>query len=302
MSKNVKEISIDIGYSSTKIEYDGKLVKFPTAVSFYSDLGLSYGDSNVYDFEGERYYVGSEGIADAFTTTDYKFLYKFAPVIIYHILKRFDQVPMETPIKVNTGLAIVDWSHKDEFVERISNFVVNGHNVSLDVKIIPQGAGVALDYVNNKNNEFPDKLHILDIGYNTINSVHFIDKKPSKAHTKSYPGYGVSSIIKPFTSFLENTFSINFSEQEALGIFIKGQLKIGGEDKPIVSEKIKELKKQFVTKLFQSILVNEKKTLSLSDVVLLAGGGAYLLQDTSFPPNVEIVDTPEFSNVRGYSL
>jgi hypothetical protein len=299
------EISIDIGYSSTKVEYNGKLAKFPTAVSFFTDVSTAYGDNDIYDFEGKKYYVGSAAVSqEAFTTTDYKFLNKFAPLIIYHILGKFNHLPQERPIQVNVGLAVVDWSKKDEFIERISKFIVNDQEISVDVKIIPQGAGVAIDWVtNNNNNEYPEKLHILDIGYNTINSLHFINGRPDKSKIKTYPGHGVSSIIKPFTSFMENTYAISFSEQEALGVFTKGTFKYNGEDQPAVAEKIIELKSTFVIKLFQSVLVNDKKTLAMADKVLIAGGGAYILQGTEFPPNVEFVSEPyEFSNVRGYSL
>lgn len=296
------QISIDIGYSTTKVEYKNKTAKFPTAVAFYSDVNLAYGDSDVYEFEGQKYYVGSSAVSqEAFVTTDYKFLYKFAPLIIYHILGKFDHLPQNRPITVNTGLAVVDWGHKDEFVERISNFEINGQTIKVDVNIIPQGAGVFADYM--QDNEMQEKVHILDIGYNTINSLHFINGRPDKSKIKTYPGHGVSSIIKPFTSFIENTYSMTFSEQEALAVFTKGTFKYNGEDQPEVSDKITELKSKFVTKLFQSVLVNDKKLMAMSDVVLIAGGGAYLLQDANFPPNVEFVNEPyEYSNVRGYSL
>jgi hypothetical protein len=297
-----EEISIDIGYSSTKVEYNSKLAKFASAVAFYSDVNLAYGDSDVYEFEGQKYYVGSSAVSqEAFVTTDYKFLYKFGPLIIYHILGKFDHLPQDRPITVNTGLAVVDWGHKDEFVERISNFEINGQKVNINVNIIPQGAGVFADYM--KDHEMEEKVHILDIGYNTINSLHFINGRPDKSKIKTYPGHGVSSIIKPFTAFIENTYSMTFNEQEALVVFTKGTFKYNGEDQPEVSEKIAELKAKFVTKLFQSVLVNDKKLMAMSDVVLIAGGGAYLLQGTTFPPNVEFVTEPyEFSNVRGYSL
>jgi hypothetical protein len=133
--------------------------------------------------------------------------------------------------------------------------------------------------------------------------LHFEGGKPSRAKTKTYPGHGVSSIIKPFTSYMENKYAMNFSEQEAITIFIKGSFKYNGEEQADLAEKIMELKSQFVKKLFQSVLVNDKKTMAISDVVLIAGGGAYMLQDVPFPPNVEFVDAPyEFSNCRGYSL
>lgn len=283
----------------------GKIAKFPSAISFSSDTGLTYGEENVYEFEGEKYYVGKEAVSEeAFVTTDYKFLYKFAPIIIYHILSKFDAVNRDEPLEVRTGLAIVDWTNKEEFSERISNFTVNGKDITIQPVLIPQGAGVAVDWTTHDNNgEYPDRLHVLDIGFNTINSIHFEGGRPNKSKTKTYPGHGVSSIIKPFVSYMENKYSMQFSEQEAINIFVKGTFKYNGEDQDDIADKVIELKSQFVKKMFQSVLVNDKKTMAISDVVLIAGGGAYLLQDIPFPPNVMFVDSPfEFSNCRGYAM
>jgi len=310
MGNKSDTIAIDIGYSSTKLYYEtddgsGKVAKFATAVSFASDLGLNYGEENVYEFEGERYYVGSEAVgSESFTTNDFKFLYKYAPLIIYHILNKFDLAQLSKPIKIKTGLAIVDWDKKDEFMERISRIEVNGNVIETEPTLIPQGAGSIIDWVHyNNDDEYPDSIVSIDIGYNTINTVCFQDGKPIRKYMKSYPGHGVSSVIKPFTSYLENTYAMTFSEQEAIKIFIKGKFKYNGEDQENVKEKIQEFKNQFIKKLFNSILVNDKKLLSTSDVVLIAGGGAYILQDVAFPPNVEFVENPyEFSNVRGYAL
>jgi len=303
MDKNT--IAIDIGYSSCKIAYMDKIVKFPTSISFATDIGNSYGEENIYEFEGEKYYVGKEAAdAEAFTTNDYKFLHKFAPLLIFHVLSKFDKTDLKEPIVVKTGLAMVDWNKKDEFTERITEFTVNDQEVQIEPRLIPQGAGTIMDWVTNNNEgEFPDRIMSLDIGYNTINLVSMVEGKPVKKDMKSYPGHGVSSIIKPFTTYMENTFAVNFSEQEAIGTFIKGKFKYNGEEQEAVSDKIQELKSQFVKKLFQSVLVNDKKNMAISDIVLIAGGGAYLLEDVPFPPNVEFVNSPyEFSNVRGYHI
>ena len=298
-------IGIDVGYSATKVFYEDKIVKFPTAVSYASNIGISYGDENVYEFEGEKYYVGKEAAdGESFVMTDFKVLSKFAPLIVYHILNKFDKVQMTKPIEIRTGLALVDWDKKELFTERLSTFTVNNTEIETTPILMPQGAGVVQDWVQNNNDgEFPERLSIIDVGYNTINVLSFVDGKPVRKDMKGYPGHGVSSIIKPFFSFLENKFKMNFSEQEAIGIFVKGQFKYNGEEQAEVGEKVLELKNQFVKKLFQSVLVSDKKMMAISDVVLIAGGGAYLLQDIPFPPNVEFVDTPfEFSNVRGYCL
>ena len=297
-------IAIDIGYSSTKVRYRKKNVRFPTAVSFATDVGTSFGEEDVYQFEEGRYYVGNEAVSqESFSTTDYKFLSKFAPVIIYHILKKFDEHNLKKPIDVVTGLAITDWSKKDEFKERISKFEINGESIELNVSLVPQGAGVILDYVYNKNNgEFPERISAVDIGHNTINFLSYKNGKPVKSEINGYPGHGVTSILKPFTKFLENKFSLSFSEQEAISIFQKGYFRYNGEIQDDVTEKIEEIKSQFIKKLFNSVLVNDKKVMGMSDVVLLAGGGSLLLENVNFPSNVIKVEEPVFANVRGYMV
>jgi len=299
------EISIDLGYSSSKVKYKDKIAKFPTAICFASAISIDYGEENIYNFEGEKYYVGKEAAdAEAFSTTDYKFLEKFAPLLIFHILNKFEAADLDEPIVVKTGLAIVDWNNKDTFIDRISEITVNDKTINIEPILIPQGAGCAVDWTYyNNDGEYPDKLTVIDIGYNTVGLIGFSDGKPVRKDMKAYPGHGVSSIIKPFTSFMENKFAVTFSEQEAIGIFIKGEFKYNGEMQEDVAEQITGLKSQFVAKMFQSVLRNDRKLMAMSDVVLIAGGGAYLLQDVPFPDNVQFVDAPfEFSNVRGYSL
>jgi len=296
-------IGEDIGYSSTKVRYNGKNVKFPTAICFATDIGTTYGEADVYEFEGDTYYVGKDAVSqESFSTTDYKFLYKFGPLLTYHVLKKFNEHSLEKPVDLQTGLAITDWHNMKEFKKRMSSIEVNGEKIDLNVKIIPQGAGVIMDYVFNENNgQFPERICAIDIGHNTINFISFKDGKPVRSEVKGYPGHGVTSILKPFTTYLENTFSLSFSEQEAIGIFVKGSFKFNGKEQVEVGEKIVEIKKQFVKKLFNSVLVNDKKVMGLADTVLLAGGGSLLLADVNFPQeNIIKVEDPVFANVRGY--
>jgi plasmid segregation protein ParM len=301
----MNEIGLDIGYSQSKIAYMDKVVKFPTAICYASDSGLMYGDENVYEFEGEKYYVGKEAVSgESFSTTDFKTLYKFAPLILFHVLSKFDEVNLEKPISVKTGLAIVDWDRKDDFIERLREITVNDKTIITEPTLIPQGAGVAIDWVNNSNEGvFPDKLVVLDIGYNTVNLVTFVNGKPSRKDIKGYPGHGVSSVIKPFCNYLESKYKMGFSDQEAIQIFVKGTFKFDGEEDSNVKDYIQDAKSKFVKKLFQSVLTDDKKLLSTADNVVIAGGGAYLLQDTPFPPNVDFCPMPmEFSNVRGFKI
>lgn len=272
----MQKIAIDIGYSFTKIYYEGKLYKIPSAISYAVDSGINFGSEDVYLFEGQRLYVGEMASNDeSFTTTDYNFLYKYAPLIIFHIMKKLN-VDLTQEIEVRTGLALSDWAKKEDFAQRISIIKLN-ENDSARIKpiLIPQGAGSVVAFVNTElDGKYPDSMMAIDIGYNTINLLAYEGSTPIKNRCKPFPGHGVSSIIRPFTNFMETKFNIPFSEAEAIKIFMKNEFIYNGETRPEVPEMIAELKQNFIQKLINSILVSEKKYLGLSNVVLFSGGGA----------------------------
>ena len=298
------EIAIDIGYGDTKVMYKNRLVKFPTAISYANSLNIEYGKENVYSFEGENYYVGVEAVdSESFSMNDYNILNKFAPLIIYHVLKKFDEHNIQKPIILKTGLAIADWGKKEEFIKRISNIQVNDDTLSLTPIVIPQGAGIYMDFVNSVNDGIdPTTATVIDIGSNTINLLHFKDGKPIKKFLKGFPNHGVSSISKTLATYLEQKYSVAFSSSEANDILVREHFTWNGVTDDETIEYIRKLKSQFVQKLFRSVLVNEKKLLSTSEKVIIGGGGAYLFTNIDFPPNVSFVNEPyEYSNVRGYS-
>jgi len=298
------KIAIDLGYSSTKIQYNGKLYKIPTAISYAGSVGLDYGENNFYEFEGEKFIVGKP-TETSFVTTDYKFLHKFAPLIIYHVCKVVG-ASLTEPIEISTGLAVSDWGKRNEFKERVEGFegLANDKVKFIIKNIIPQGAGVYYDFKQLEDSELDTKsVYIIDIGYNTINTLYFENGKPARDKASAHVGAGVTTIIQDFTKWLEHKYSMSFSEQEALKYYIKKRFVYQGIEQPEVTAKIDELKKRFVSQLFKSILVQEKKLLATSDTVIIAGGGVYLLHESPFPPNVKFAPSPyEFSNVRGYGL
>jgi len=307
----MNKIAIDIGYGQTKIKYKEKIVKFPTSIGLFTNTGIEYGDTNIYEFEGEKYLVGSENVLnESFSTMDFNFILKFAPLIIYHILKKFDLAGKPKPFQVNTGLALVDWTQENlkKFKERLSNFEVNGEKVNIDVKLVPQGVGIYMNYSKNGSKVKEENLDlskmnvvVIDIGYNTINLLHINKGKFQRPTSKSYPGHGVSSLIKPFRLFLENKFKTKFTDQEAMGYAIEEKMKWNGVEQKDVIDYIKDEKRKFVLKLFKSVLQDELPLLGRSDMVLISGGGAYLLQNAKLPPHYVIDDEPmEFSNVKGY--
>lgn len=299
------KIIIDGGYSSMKAYYRKEWYKIPTSISFANNSGLMFGESkNQYEFEGDTYVIGA-GASDenSFSTADYKFKHKFEPLIIKHLRDVLKISDDEVP-EVVISLALVDFGHKDELTERCQEFVINGKTIKNRITVMPQGIGAYIDYITNQlNGVAPTTAFVIDIGYNTINAIYFEDGTPVRSKSRGYPNHGVSSIIKQFTNFLENTYSMAFSEQESIKIFMRGKFTYNGEIQPSVSDMIEVLKSQFVKTLFQSVLVADKKLISTSEKVILAGGGVYYFSSIQFPPNVDKVENPyEFSNIRGMVL
>jgi hypothetical protein len=298
-------LGLDLGYNGIKILWMGQYYKIATTINYYNDSGIDFGEVEVYEFEGNKYNVGIVA-EDSFTTTNFDFLYNFSPLMIYHILKKLN---ITEPVLIKTGLALVDWGDqekRDKFKERISTITVNGETITNQVELVgPQGDGSFRSFIvdNGLSNDIPKKVSIIDIGYKTINFLHYEDGRPIPQKSKGFPDHGVVTIIKPFTAFLENTYKMAFSEQEAIDIFLTKEFIYNGEEQPKVVEKIAEAKQQFVRKLMNSILVSENKTLKLSNIVYISGGGSYMLKDIDLPPNVKIgKEFNEFENVKGYTL
>jgi hypothetical protein len=299
----MKKLIIDQGYSSAKIKYDEKLYKLPTAVAFATDVGIAYGEEQIFDYCGEKYYVGDEAVSsEAFSTTDYAFKSTYDPLLLFSILKRFNLIEdaVKNNIKLYLTLALADWKHKDEYLKIFKNFEVNGITLGFDdIVLMPQGAGSYIQFMQGRE-EHPESAAVIDIGANTVNLLAYSEGQPAKAHSRGFPGHGVMvSIIQPFTSYLETQFNMQFSNAEALKIFTKNKFIYNGSEQPQVRDKITELKGQFVKKLFNSVLTSEKKLLATTEKVIFCGGGVYLLEGISFPPNVVLAKKPyEFSNIQ----
>jgi hypothetical protein len=103
--------------------------------------------------------------------------------------------------------------------------------------------------------------------------------------------------------YLENKFKTSFTDQEAMSYAIDEFMMWNGVIQEKVIEHIKNEKRKFVLKLFKSVLQDELPLLGRAHMVLISGGGAYLLQNAKLPPHYVVDDEPmEFANVKGYYL
>lgn len=309
-------LSIDLGYSGyCKMAYQGKNFKFQVSLDYYQECGLEYGDTNFYEFEGEKLTIGNaDQTNDSFTTTQFEVLEKYGPLMIYYIIKKLGLLNDIDRIDLRLGLALIDWPKREQFIKRMQYISVKDENkvetnITLNnITLYTQGYGCGKYYsIVDNGGKFPPSLLVIDIGFNTINLLYFENGKPIANRCKPLPGHGISTIIRPFKDFLESNLSMNFNEAEVINIFMAGRMKIHGVEKPEVEAKILELKNVFIKKLMKQLMVSEKKSMALVDTVLFSGGGAYYIKHAKFPPNF-VFNTQstnergihEYENVLGY--
>lgn len=306
------ELSVDIGFGDTKyilVDDKGEIVKkdkFPTAIEKVSIKAK--GDKDVYNYGGtiSFYRVGKRALRNASITRDMDYLVKFSPLILYHILK-FNNIN-ENELKIRTGLSLFYYEqYKNRFKETLKNFMVNDNEISAKIKLFAQGQGILYDYLTKQKDDSENEIVIVDIGYNTIDFLHFIkENKEFKPFKENCFGIDIGAYlaVNELKDYIEAVYNVTFTEQKVNEILRSGEAHIKGE-KIDLSEIIEEIKKGYTDKIINDIIKARKGLINSVDKVIFGGGGAYFIDlDETRKHNVNsiIIDEPEFANVRGYLL
>lgn len=292
----MQRIAIDIGYGDTKVVCGDKEFKFPSAIEREKESAAEYASSaeDVYIFDGKKYVVGERASYGAVSTRGFNFLVKYSPLIIYHAIKKAC-IDTSRPIEIATGLSIVNWNDKEQFISSISKININNEIFEPNVVLMAQGQGVFEDYKENKDG----LVCIVDIGYNTLDFLVFEDCKP-KTNLSFATKQGVNRIVTELQTKLQKKFSTDLSEQAVKDIFIKGYILNFGE-KIDLSDEISSSKEEYRDFIIDELKSKRLDLLQRSSKVIFAGGGAYFLGGVSLPKNTVFSATPyEFANVRGY--
>jgi plasmid segregation protein ParM len=306
-----KKIGIDIGYGHTKVMFNNKVFKLPSAVSIVKTKLVDSNES--INFEGKEYYVGSDALSDAIKTRDYSFIYTYSPLIIYNVFKELNIVDELNEYEIHTGLSLYDIekspefkkefkNRREEFVNRISKFSINNESYTPKIKLFAQGQGVWHDYCLTHGYIEKGVEVVFDIGYRTNDIIIFKDGSPSKSESNA-DDKGVNVVINELKTFLNKEYDITFSEQEVVEILNKKELLIYGKPKDLTF-KIDEIIDSYFDIIYSSLKSDYGKILKSSVRVVFSGGGAYLLENFKhrLPENVvfDINRDFEFANVRGY--
>jgi plasmid segregation protein ParM len=300
-------IAIDIGYGDIKICTEKNLIKFTNAISFAGNTTVEYSQSalEVFKFNDLEYLVGEQSLLNnPFITRDYKYLYEYAPLLVYKALK-LSKIKPDDEIHLVTGLSIKDWAKAEEFGERLCNIYVNNEHYKIspdNIKIVPQGKGIYLDYKKHNDIKSSDFTAIIDIGYNTFDFLLFMNGKP--VPNKNYANtLGVNTLIQELQKLLTKEFpNSSFSEQECKEILMTKHLRIGAKTHDLGNLIAKEIIK-YSKIIYNEIQAKNGDLINKVDSIVISGGGAYLLKEINtniFDHQVFSSEPFEYANVRGY--
>ena len=294
---NSRKIAIDLGYGDTKVMANGKLFKFPSAISQVRQSLIQAEKKDTFLFNGIEYEVGSKALRNAVATRGYLFLQKYSPLLIFNALLEA-QFDLKKPIEIATGLSLVNQSEAQDFLKHIESFVVNDIQIKPQISLFAQGQGI----YNEANIQSNGLVCVIDIGYNTFDFLVFENNQP-KVELCFANKMGANLAIVDLQKLLIKEFKVDFSEQEAKEVFLKKEVRIAGKSidfTDIVNSAIQN----YTNFIFDELFSKSGDTLKKAEAVIIGGGGAYFLTKEHLEQvhnaNYVFSDNPEFANVRGY--
>ena len=167
----MQKIACDIGYGFTKYKTTGGVASFPSAIAHARKHQADIGMNLAHEFEGGSYLVGDHAVRNALTTRDYSWLIKYAPLLLFKAMNQAELDPSKD-IQLVTGLSLLNWAKRQEFAERLSDFVVDKLRVNnIKINLVPQGKGVYLDCLTKVKDLANQLCLVIDIGTNTLDAI-----------------------------------------------------------------------------------------------------------------------------------
>jgi len=288
-------ISVDLGYGDVKIalkKEDGTMLvaKFPSAVS---KISLHrFGSGEAVEFEGNHYLIGEQAINyKPVEMNDYETLEKYAPLLLFHAFRKYGVFDT-----IVTGLSIRQENNSQSFKERLSNFVVNGEEFNVDVKLLPQGIGAKIAI----EKQFKDTANYLvcDGGFNTVDLVPVFDGKADIHSVDALENRGIIEVVNELIDYISGEFNLEITPKEAKFALDNRVIEIYGKSidleniiKHITSEYSKDLVRQVERKF--------KKSWHKFQKVIIVGGLSHFV-DTTVYEHLATVPKGEFYNCVGF--
>jgi len=290
-----KWISLDCGYGDLKIalhKEDGTLLvaKFPSAVA-KCNLG-KFGAGDAVEFEGEHYLIGEQAINyKPVEMNDYETLERYAPLLVYHAFRKYGD--FDTII---TGLSIRQEDNSNAFKERLSNFVIDGIEYNLDVKLLPQGIGAKI-IVEKQFGDISNYL-VCDGGFNTVDLVPVFDGKADIHSIDALESRGIIEVVNELIDYISSEYNIELSPKEAKYALDNKSVEIYGKEIDLSAE-IARISKEYSQDLIRQIERKFKKSWHKFQKVVIVGGLSHFV-DPSVYEHLVTVPKGEFYNCVGF--
>lgn len=295
----MQKIACDIGYGFTKHKTNAGVSSFPSAIAHARKHQADIAINAAHEFEGNNYLIGEHALRNALTTRDYSWLIKYAPLLLYKAINQAELDPSKD-IQLVTGLSLLNWSKRQDFAERLSDFVVDKLRVNnIKISLVPQGKGVYLDCLTKIKDLANQLCLVIDIGTNTLDAIPFENGKALASEAWA-TGDGINKPIQEIQKIINREFGISISEAEVAKIMRTNIIAIGGESRDL-SIWIEEEKQIYFEMMRNQIIGKNADLYKRADLIIFAGGGAnyapeYLPENKQF----YFVPEPENSNVNGY--
>jgi len=303
----MKIAGVDIGFGDTKIWTGDKYIKFPTAVAIDQEQGVDLGEyghsaANL-SYNGKKYIVGYEALLyDPMPTRNIDFLINYSPLIVAYAKQQID---FDT---LTIGLPLGYYKEYGEVVRNaISKFTVNNKELTFDVKVLPQGVGIAYDYMYDKlgvSRKILTNAAIIDIGYNTIDILSITGGKANSKFSFMLENNGICQITTKLMNKLQKRFKKGLSESEAKKFLMTKQYNFYGVSEDI-SDLIHELVKEYAERIVGEIFIKADTVIKNADILIFSGGGSSLIRN--FIPAKEKIkitflggELGEYSNAIGF--
>lgn len=291
-------IATDIGFGSVKSLCNKSLSKYPSAVSLVK-RSIFEPSETLYNFNGLNYLVGQDAMRDAYGTRDYIFLEKFAPLLLFKVINDA-QLDITQPLRVSTGLSLLNWDKREQFAASLQDFTVNNTRFNnIELFVMPQGKGVLVDCMKQSPELRDELVMVVDIGYNTLDVIPFENGKPL-ANEAWANTFGVNTMVNELGKYIVSNFGMSLNEAKVNEAFQRGWINCGSrKDLSII---IDEEKQKYVDSVFQVLKSKNSELYNSCDSIIIAGGGAYAFENYTFEDKKVIFPRGEyeFSNVRGY--
>lgn len=301
----IPAIGWDPGFDAIKESYrnkeTGKIVNRKYS-SIAAKASIEATDMPLY--EGERYYLGEFAImrdsSEILDLTEYIQLEKLSPLFLYKTIKD-NNIDINALKYIVTGLSFAQMSAISHFKKHLEKFKINSEtfNFKDKIRVLPQGVGAkyAIEYFFK---DVPDTYLIIDLGFNTSDSVDVIHNTVRPENVKGFKDEGIIKIARKLQDYLERYFDERFALKEVAETLESKKIFYEGEEHDL-SAKIEELKNEY-TEQTMSVLKNRfSREFKRYRKIYFVGGGAYYINPEA-SKIIDIVPQPEFYNSIGNLL